>query len=85
MKRVKISEKINFIGSWNINDNFLCQRIVDLFEQKKELHQKGVTGSGINEKIKKTTDIYIEPKDLKKDEFKDLKNYLNLLHECYKD
>lgn len=85
MKRVKISEKINFIGSWNINDDFLCQRIVDLFEKKKELQQKGVTGSGINEKIKKTTDIYIEPKDLKKDEFKDLKNYLNLLRECYKD
>ena len=85
MKRIIISEKINFIGSWNINDDFLCQRIVDLFEKKKELHQRGVTGAGINEKIKKTTDIYVEPNDLKKDEFKDLKSYLNHLLECYKD
>ena len=48
MKRVEISENINFIGSWNINNDSLCKRIVDLFEKNNELHQKGITGAGVN-------------------------------------
>ena len=85
MNRINISEKTNFIGSWNINNDNLCNNIVSLFENKKQLHQKGITSGGINEKIKKSTDIYIEPNDLNKDEFKDLKIYLNLLFDCYQD
>ena len=85
MNRINISEKTNFIGSWNINNDNLCNNIVSLFENKKQLHQKGITSGGINEKIKKSIDIYIEPNDLKKDEFKDLKIYLNLLFDCYQD
>tara|TARA_B110000977_G_scaffold83556_1_gene111617 strand:- start:281 stop:895 length:615 start_codon:yes stop_codon:yes gene_type:complete len=85
MNRINISEKTNFIGSWNINNDNLCNNIVSFFENKEQLHQKGITSAGINEKIKKSTDIYIEPNDLNKDDFKDLKVYLDLLFDCYQD
>ena len=37
MKRVKISEQINFIGCWNIENENLCDSIVKFFEDRKEL------------------------------------------------
>ena len=52
MKRIQISEDTNFIGCWNLDDDNLCKDIVNLFEKNKQFHQKGATGSGVNEKIK---------------------------------
>ena len=85
MKRINISEDTNFIGSWNINDDNLCNNIIKIFEENTILHQKGGTSQGIDEKVKKSTDIGIDPVDLNRKEFNDIKVYLNKLYDCYQD
>ena len=85
MKRINISKDTNFIGSWNINDDNLCNNIVKIFEENTILHQKGGTSQGIDERVKKSIDIGIDPIDLNKKEFNDIKVYLNKLYECYQD
>ena len=59
MKRVKIkSDQINFIGSWNLENNDLCKNIINFFESHKEMQIQGLTdGGGKDTSIKKTTDI----------------------------
>ena len=68
MKRLNIEspEANNFIGIWNINDENICKNIIDFFEKNKDLQTKGQTSSGVNEEVKKSTDITINPNDLKK-------------------
>ena len=85
MKRIKLSDETNFIGCWNINDNNLCTDIIDLFENNKKFHKKGSTGKGIDEKVKKSIDMTIQPNDCNKEDFKALKKYVKKLFECYQD
>ena len=85
MKRIKVSEETNFIGCWNLNEKNLCSEIIDLFEKNKILQKRGTTALGVDEKLKKSIDITIQPKDLNKDEFKVLKKYVKRLFECYQD
>jgi len=86
MKRINInSEQTHFIGCWNLKNNDLCNEIINLFENNKNLHQQGVTDTGKNTKIKKTTDIKVRPNDLKKPKFEILKKYFNELHKCFLD
>ena len=69
MKREKIvTRNQNFIGCWNINNPNLCLSIIEFFENNKQLHAKGSVTSG-NEDAKKTTDLTIFPKDLKKENY----------------
>ena len=85
MKKINISDKISFVGTWNIQNNNLCSKIIDFFENNKKFHQKGLTGKGIDEKAKKSTDLTIEPRSLKNEDCADLKNYFDHLHTCYED
>ena len=86
MKRINInSQQTHFIGCWNLENNELCNEIINLFENNKSLQQQGVTDTGKNPKIKKTTDIKVRPKDLKKPKFEILKKYFNELHKCFLD
>jgi len=85
MKRLKISDQTNFIGCWNLDDDNLCKDIVNLFEQNKQFHQRGATGSGINENIKKSIDMVVHPKNINTKEFELFKVYLNKLFDCYQD
>ena len=85
MERIKISEETNFIGCWKLNDHKLCEDIINLFENNKQFHQKGITGIGIDENVKKSIDMPIDPKNLNNEEFKALKIYMNKLFECYQD
>ena len=41
MERINISKEKNFIGSWNINDDNLCNNIVKFFENNRILQKKG--------------------------------------------
>ena len=56
MKRVKIkSDQINFIGSWNLENNDLCKNIINFFESHKEMQIQGLTDGGSKDiSIKKT-------------------------------
>jgi len=87
MKR--ISETINsfpsFIGSWDIENNNLCNEIIRFFEDHPELHTKGELTDGIDEETKKTTDLPIFPNDLTKQEYSIIKEYMKKLYECYED
>ena len=86
MKRININkQQTHFIGCWNLENNKLCNEIIRLFENNKNLQKKGITGKGMNLKIKKTTDITVHPNDLKKPKFEILKQYINELHKCFLD
>ena len=62
MKRIEVgSQKPNFIGCWDIDNKNLCNEIVSFFEGNKDLSKEGTTTLGKNIKIKKTTDITINP------------------------
>jgi len=85
MKRISFSKNVNFVGSWNIDDNELCTKIIDLFENRKDLQRRGITGYGKDEKAKKSIDISLDPKNLKEEEFVDIKSYIDKLYKCYQD
>ncbi|MDA7714103.1 2OG-Fe(II) oxygenase [Candidatus Pelagibacter sp.] len=75
----------NFIGSWDIENDKLCKEIIDLFDGNKKLQKKGLSGSGMDTTIKKTTDITVTPNNLKDIKYKCLNNYINELYKCFKD
>ena len=83
--KLAYKKKPHFIGSWNIGNDDMCNQIINFFEENKILQHKGAVGKGINQNIKKTTDITISPNDLKSDEFKCFNNYMDELHKCFID
>ena len=86
MKRINInSQQTHFIGCWNLENNKLCNEIINLFENNKNLQIQGITDKGIDPKTKKTTDITVSPNDLKKPKFEILKKYIGELHKCFLD
>ena len=87
MKRLEIksNEDPNFIGNWNIENNQLCDQIINFFENNSELHIKGTTGGGIDESIKKSTDMTIHPEYLKEKKYSLFNDYFKNLNECFID
>ena len=87
MKRIDINpNQLNFIGAWNLENNNLCNEIIDFFEKNKNLQKKGGTSDASNnKKVKSTTDITIRPIDLKDKNFNVFNNYMKELHNCYVD
>ena len=87
MKRIDINpNQLNFIGAWNIENNNLCNEIIDFFEKNQNLQKKGGTSDASNnKKVKSTTDITISPIDLKDKNFNVFNNYMKGLHNCYVD
>ena len=86
MKKIKISsQQTHFIGCWNLENNKLCGEITNFFENNKNLQKAGISGMGLNPKIKKTIDIRINPNDLEKPKFEIFKQYINALHKCFLD
>ena len=79
------TDQPHFIGSWDIRNDNLCKQIINFFEENKTLHGKGAIGSGIDQTKKKTTDIGINPDDLKNSKFKCFNNYMDELHKCFID
>ena len=79
------TKQTHFIGCWNLENNKLCNEIIKLFEDNKNLQKQGITGEGKNLKVKKTIDITVRPNDLKKSKFKILKQYISELHKCFLD
>ena len=79
------TDQPHFIGSWDIRNDNLCKQIINFFEENKILHRKGAIGSGIDPSKKKTTDIGINPDDLKNSKFKCFNNYMDELYKCFID
>ena len=79
------TDQINFIGSWLIPNDDLFDSMIKFFEENTHLHNQGVTDKGINLNEKKTTDMTINPIDLKNKEYSIINDYLNELFMCYND
>ena len=75
----------NFIGSWNIENDKLCNEIIKFFEENKSMQRVGLTALGYDPKIKKTTDMLIQPSDLKNKKYSLFNSYFNLLKDCFLD
>ena len=54
MKRLEIKNEAspNFIGNWDLENEELCNQIIDFFEKNSDLQTKGTTGGGVDESIK---------------------------------
>ena len=87
MKRIEIETKNqpHFIGIWNILNDELCKEIINFFENNPEIQKEGATASGTDENIKKSTDITIDPNDLKKKNYDLFNNYFKHLNSCFLD
>jgi len=75
----------NFIGSWNIQNDKLCNEIIKFFEDHKSMQRVGITALGYDPKHKKTTDMTITPSNLKDQKFSLFNSYFSLLKDCYLD
>jgi prolyl 4-hydroxylase len=84
MKRIDLKDKTNFIGSWNIDNNDLCKNIIN-FLKIIEIFKKRELQFLVNEEVKKSTDISIDPKNLNDPELVYIKNYFRKLFDCYQD
>ena len=85
MKRLEIKNDVspNFIGNWDLENKELCKEIIDFFENNSDLHTKGTTGGGVDESIKKSTDITIKPENLKDEKYKVFNKYFENLYQCF--
>ena len=84
-KTINKEQYPHFIGAWNLEDDDLCKEIINFFEENKNLQRDGVSGSGKNLEIKKTTDIVVNANDLKNIKFNYLNKYIHNLFESFKD
>ena len=75
----------NFIGSWTLFPLSTCDELISYFESNKKNHQAGTTGVGINKKIKNSTDIAINPRDINQPGNDVIRRYFELLFSCYRD
>ena len=74
-----------FIGSWIMNHISICDELITYFELNIEKQRKGVTGSGISLDDKNSTDIVIEPKDIKLPGDEVVEKYMHNLFSCYQE
>tara|TARA_B100000780_G_scaffold147362_1_gene102985 strand:+ start:723 stop:1319 length:597 start_codon:yes stop_codon:yes gene_type:complete len=84
-KKINNLNSPNFIGCWDIDNNELCNNIINFFENNEPLQKKGSTGLGVNEKIKKSTDITIDPHNLTNPKYKLFNDYIKNLNDCFLD
>lgn len=86
MDRVQLPNQTsspNFIGAWNLSDASVCDAMIEFFNSESAQKKVGEIGSGIQTELKKSVDITIEPRLLKKAEYSPFTNYLKQLNECY--
>ena len=87
MKRLEIqnNQNPNFIGNWDIENNELCNQMIEFFEKNPDRQVKGQTAGGVNESVKKCTDITIRPEDLADKKFQIFNTYFENLFQCFND
>ncbi len=75
----------NFIGSWILKDTDMCDEIVNFFEANPTYQGAGSIDGGVDESLKKTTDIPIKPKQLEQEKYKIFNTYINNVVNCFND
>jgi len=79
-----LNKNPDFIGTFKIDTN-ICDKIISFFNENSSLHSKGEIVSGVDESKKKSTDLIINPKDLIKPNYINLKIYFDHLFNCYSE
>ncbi len=74
----------NFIGLSKLADINLCYKIINFFEDKKDLHSQGVVGERFDLSVKNSTDLTIHPSDIENTDFFIFKEFLLELENTYK-
>ncbi len=88
MKSIELSNTDgtpHFIGSWLIEQDPLCEKLIEFFAANSDKHTKGKMAGGLNLESKNSTDFAIRPKDLEQADHEPVRDYLNCLFACYKD
>ena len=88
MQRIETSNSSNtpnFIGSWILKDTDMCDEIVNFFEANPAYQGAGSIDGGVDESLKKTTDIPIKPKQLEQEKYKIFNTYINNIVNCFND
>lgn len=87
-RRAELAKKPgpNFIGIWQVNNNKLCDEIVNYFDVNLQQQRKGITASGVVDmKVKDRTDITIWPNMFANDSSSIFNKYFISLAACLKD
>ena len=75
----------HFIGCWDMEQNSLCDELIEFFEDHQEKQEPGQSAGAVDLDAKKSTDMTIHPRDLKQQEYKAAKEYTDCLFACFKD
>lgn len=75
----------HFIGSWLIANPVVCDELIHFFKTNVVRHEKGNTSTGVDDQIKLSTDLSLRPRELGLDSHEYVRNYLDILHTCYRD
>jgi len=59
VKSASFNNLNSFVKGWFINES-ICQGVINYFENNKQLHVQGRTTNGVNEVVKKSTDLGIK-------------------------
>ena len=79
------NECTNFIGSWAIEPQSVCDELIAYFELNERKQKQGVTARGTDLKVKNTIDLSVSPKELLVPRNKCFQDYFTALFECYAD
>jgi hypothetical protein len=63
----------------------MCDEIVNFFEANPAYQGAGSIDGGVDESLKKTTDIPIKPKQLEQEKYKIFNTYINNVVNCFND
>jgi len=87
MKRIELvcGSLPSFIGAWSLPNPQLCQDLVEFFERNVGQQREGVTSGGLVATAKKSTDLQINPKDLRLATHSAITTYMKELYVCYQD
>ena len=88
MKKIELEDpKVNtsFVEGWIMEDENLCEEMIEFFESNKDKHKEGVSFSGLNKEIKDSIDLPILPKEINNENYLPIRNYLKHLDKCYKE
>ena len=75
----------NFIGSWAMEPQSICDELIAYFELNKRNQRQGETSLGKNLESKNSIDLNISPKELLLPKNKCFQSYFTALFKCYSD
>jgi hypothetical protein len=76
----------HFIGCWSAIDAEQCRRMIDFFETRQDQHRVGsIVGGRIDHDVKNSTDMPIQPGQLKEMGYEVFNLYFEALHDCFRD